>query len=444
MNVRDLITWTREKGTLVEIEQEVSPHLELARILNSAGDRPVHFKSLVGYPGWQAVGGICARREAFAQALDCQVAELIPRMAQALAGPTEPPLLATGPCQKQTQASVNLTQLPLPHYHPLDGGRYVTAGILVVKDPDLGQNVAIHRLMLLDERRFVARLVEGRGTHTAWTKSIESGEELPVAIAIGCPIHILLAAAMSPPKGVDEFGIAQAMAPTPLVACQHVDLSVPADAEIVLEGRLTSEMADEGRFPDLTETMDAVRSQPVIEIDHVTHRGQPIFQALLSGGLEHRLLMGMPREPTIYAAVNERCRCTDIALTPGGASWLHAVVQIDKQDAADGQKAIAAAFIGHSSLKHVVIVDTDIDIHNPHDVEWAIATRFQADRDLVVMRDQPSSSLDPSATHVPGEKSRTTKVGLDATAPLGIERRSYEKVSYAVIDLDQYDGQRGT
>jgi UbiD family decarboxylase len=117
---------------------------------------------------------------------------------------------------------------------------------------------------------------------------------------------------------------------------------------------------------------------------------------------------------------------------------LHAVVQIEKQHEEDGRRAIWAAFQGHTSLKHVVVVDTDVDLYDSADVEWAIATRFQADRDLVVLSDQPSSSLDPSATHTPGQKARTAKMGLDATAPLGEERRGYERVPYEPVDLSQY------
>jgi UbiD family decarboxylase len=148
--------------------------------------------------------------------------------------------------------------------------------------------------------------------------------------------------------------------------------------------------------------------------------------------------MGMPREPTIFASVSQACRCTGVYITPGGASWLHAVVQIEKQREEDGQAAIVAAFQGHRSLKHVIVVDTDVNIFDSADVEWAIATRFQADHDLVVLADQPSSSLDPSATKVPGHKTRTAKMGLDATAPLGEARREYERARYVPVDLSLY------
>ena len=189
---------------------------------------------------------------------------------------------------------------------------------------------------------------------------------------------------------------------------------MPAEAEFVLEGRITHELVAEGPFVDLTGTYDFVRRQPVIEIDRITHRRDAVYQALLPGRLEHRLLMGMPREPTIYAEVNKVARCRNVHVTPGGASWLHAVVQIAKRTPEDGPghrggvprprlaEARRGGGRGHRYLR-------------PDDVEWAIATRFQADRGLVVLSDQPSSSLDPSAHHVPGQKSRTAKMGLDAT-----------------------------
>lgn len=189
---------------------------------------------------------------------------------------------------------------------------------------------------------------------------------------------------------------------------------------------------------DLTETMDITRMQPVIEIDLMTHRRAPIFHALLPGGLEHKLLMGMPKEPTIFAAVNAVTRCTGAAITPGGTSWLHAVVQIDKQGPDDGKLAIEAAFKGHGSLKHVWVVDTDVDIYDPAQVEWALATRFQADRDLYVYANQPGSSLDPSGTHVPGKKSLTAKMGLDCTIPWGADRSKYERGEYGRVDLSRY------
>jgi UbiD family decarboxylase len=252
---------------------------------------------------------------------------------------------------------------------------------------------------------------------------------------------------MSPAKGVDELSIAHALAPTPLARCATVDLEVPAECEAVLEGRITGRQASEGPFIDLTETWDAVRQQPVIEIDCVTHRKSPIYHALLPGSLEHKLLMGLPREPTIFRAVAEVVDCLNVSITPGGMSWLHAVVQIARRGPDDGRLAIEAAFRGHGSLKHVVVVDEDVDLYDPAAVEWAVATRFQADRDLLVFENQPSSSLDPSAYAVPGQKARTAKMGLDATIPWQdgggrplsqAERDGFHKVRYEGVDLSRF------
>lgn len=412
MDLREFVFAADQAGYLVRIEGETDPYLEMSRTIAQYDGRPILFERVKG-SAYRVVAGVCSDRRHFALALRTPPDQLLFRLAAALADPQPLTEVQDGPCQQVVEPTVDLEALPFLTHYPQDGGAYATAAVAFVNDPDTGPNASYHRLLRLDRRRVAARIVEGRGTHTAWQKT--SGD-LPVALCIGLPLHVLLAASMAPPPGVDELTIAQALAPTPVVTSEN-GVRVPADAEFVLEGRITRQLADEGPFVDLTGTYDFVRQQPVIEIDRITHRRDAIYQALLPGRLEHRLLMGMPREPTIYAEVNAVTRCLNVHITPGGTSWLHAVVQIAKQAPDDGQRAIEAAFRGHSSLKHVVIVDNDVDIFHCDDVEWAIATRFQVDRDLIVLTDQPSSSLDPSARHVPGLKSRTAKMGLDATIP---------------------------
>ena len=325
--------------------------------------------------------------------------------------------------------------MPILFHLPQDGGHYIASNVVITEDPELGRNMCYHRLLRLDGRRFAARIIERRGTWNAMQK-VEG--DLPVAICIGVSQAVHLAASMSPAPDVDELAVAHALAPTPLVKCLTNNLAVPADAEIVLEGRITKRRTQEGPFMDLTETMDIVRDQPIIEIDLITHRRNPIFHALLPGGLEHKILMGMPKEPTIFAEVNKVTRCTGVVITPGGTSWLHAVVQIDKQGEADGSLAIAAAFKGHGSLKHVWVVDTDVDIYDPAQVEWAFATRFQGDKDMVLLPNQPGSSLDPSGVHVPGQKSHTAKLGFDCTIPWGADKSKFTRGEYGTVDLDEY------
>ena len=443
MNFRQFVAALRDAGKLLTVEREMDPDLEAAALMDALDERPVLLRYMRG-SAYPVVAGLCSSRESMALGLGIAQEHLISLLTEALRHPSAPPMRETGLCQETVEERPDLRTLPILTHLPGDGGPYVTAGVAVVKDPGLGRNLSFHRLMRLDERHFAVRLVEGRGTHTALAKA---GGMLEVAICIGNSPAVLLAGAMSPAPGVDELAIAHALAPTPLVKCRSVDLEVPAEAEIVLEGCILPQTVQEGPFLDLTETMDIVRPQHVVETRCITHRRDAIYQALLPGGLEHKLLMGMPREPTMFEEVSKVCDCVSVRLTPGGGCWLHGVVQIRKRDADDGKRAIEAAFRGHPSLKHVLVVDDDIDVDDPTELEWAIATRFQADRDLVVLPAQPGSSLDPSALHVPGAKSRTAKVGLDATIPWRKaegrlrseqERAAFHKVRYHPVSLRAY------
>lgn len=439
MDQRQFLDRAAACGYVVTVDTPVDPYLELAAVSAAWDGRIVRFPHVRGSE-YEVVTGLAADRRYYALTLDCAPADLIHRLAAALAQPQPVSCVSQAPCQEVVEPVPDLARIPFLTHWASDAGPYATAAVLFTNDPQVGPNASFHRVLRLNKTQAALRIVERRGTDSALRKSTT---DLPAAICIGLPLHVLLAASMAPPPGVDELTIAQALAPTPVVRCLTQDTLVPATAELVLEGRLTHRLTAEGPFVDLTETLDLVRQQPVFEVDCITHRAQPLYHALLPGHLEHKLLMGMPREPTILAAVNEVVRCRNVNITPGGASWLHAVVQIEKRSSADGRLAIDAAFRGHGSLKHVVIVDHDVDPFDAADVEWAIATRFQADRSLVVLPDQPSSSLDPSATHVPGQKSRTAKMGLDATVywdtPDGPrDPRAYTRVAFTPVDLSAY------
>ncbi len=434
-SLRTFLEAAAAAGHLLVAPRLTDPHLEMAPVIAALDGRPVLFPHVRG-SDYRVVAGICSDRRYFALALNCEPSRLLFHLAAALEAPQSPPVIVDAPCQEVVEDEVDLERIPFLTHWPGDAGPYATAAVAILSDPQTGPNASYHRLLRLDRRRLAARLVEGRGAATALART---AGDLPVAICIGLPLHVLLAASMAPPPGVNELHIAHALALTPLVACRTVPLFVPAAAELVLEGRITQRTATEGPFVDLTGTWDFVRQQPVIEIDCITHRREPIYQALLPGLLEHRLLMGMPREPTIFAAVNQVCECLNVAITPGGASWLHAVVQIRKRRADDGRRAAEAAFRGHGSLKHVWIVDEDIDPFDAADVEWALATRFQADRDLIVWTDQPASSLDPSAHHTPGQKSRSAKMGLDCTIPWDTATGPSDPAAFARAPVPRVD-----
>jgi UbiD family decarboxylase len=195
------------------------------------------------------------------------------------------------------------------------------------------------------------------------------------------------------------------------------------------------ERAAEGPFVDLTGTYDIVRQEPVFQVTCLTHRKDALWQALLPGKREHQMLMGMPREPTIFKEVQGAgVTCLDVNVNPGGCSWLHAIIRIEKKKENDGKRAIEAAFQGHRSCKHVFVVDSDIDIYNPLEVEWAMATRFQADVDLIVKEREKGSSLDPSADP---ETSFTVKCGFDCTKPLNVGPVDFERAVFPEINLKE-------
>lgn len=434
MGFRDFLNQLDRNGELIHIKKEVSSVYEMAGIINSLNEKPVFFEK-VKESNIPVVAGLVSSKLLIAKALNLERQELLSSLSNAMSNPVPPHITNTGECQEIVEKDVDVTKLPILKYTQEDGGKYIPSGVSIVKDPELGRNMCFHRLMLIDKNKFVARIVEERGTDTALKKS---GGELEIAICIGNSTSTLLSAATSLPKGVDELSMANALEPLELVKCKTIDVEVPKNCEIVLEGKITREKAQEGPFLDLTGIVDRVRQQPVIEIKCITHRKDPIYQAILAGKNEHKFLMGMPMEPSIFSSVNEVCDCKDVYITPGGCSWLHAVVKIKKHDSTDGKKAIEAAFRGHRSLKHCVIVDDDIDIYDSNDVEWSIATRFQADKDAVILPNMRGSSLDPSGDLTEGKKAKTCKVGIDATIPEKTTGKGFKKVDYKKVDLKRF------
>jgi len=434
LSFRSFLEQLDKNGELIRIKKEVSTAYEMAGIIDALGERPVFFEK-VKESNLPVVGGLVSSKELIARALNMEKEQLLPKLSNAMENPVRPDVVEKGECQEIVEKDVDLAKLPIMKYTEKDGGKYIASAICVIKDPELGRNTCFHRLMLLDKNRFVARIVEERGTDTALKKA---GGELDIAICIGNSTAVLLAASTSLPKGVDEMGMANALEKTELVKCKTTHVEVPKDCEIVLEGRITKERTPEGPFLDLTGIMDRVRQQPVIEIKCITHRKEPVYQTILAGRNEHKLLMGMPKEPTIFNEVNKVCECKDVYITPGGCSWLHTIVQIKKRNPDDGKKAIEAAFKGHKSLKHCVVVDEDINIYDPQGVEWAIATRFQADKDAIISPNQRGSSLDPSGDLTEGKKATTCKMGLDATIPFEKTDKGFKKEEYRGVDLKKY------
>ena len=434
MKLRNFLSKLEEEDKLVRIKKQVSVKNEIADIIYSLNEKPVIFDNVKDYD-MSIFAGITSNRDIISEGLNTTKEKLLLKLVEAIRNPTEPELVNKAPCQEVIIKNPDISKLPLLYHLNGDGGRYATATVATIKDPDSGRNVSYHRLMEIGKNKFTARLIQKRQTRTTYDKI--SGD-LEMAVCIGNSVSVMVAASLGPPAGVDEFSIANSLDKTPLIKCVTKDLEVPAESELVLEGRITRDLDREGPFVDLTETRDFERQEPVFVVDCITHRKDPLYQALIPGKLEHKILMGMPKEPTIYNEVSKVIECKNVLVTMGGGSWLHSVVQIKKKNPDDGLKAIEAAFNGHKSMKHTVIVDEDVDIYNSNAVEWALATRFQGDKDMIVKKDQPGSSLDPSGKHEPGKKTLTTKIGFDATIPSHVDKSKYEVVQYKKVDINDY------
>ena len=433
MDFREYMNQLEKKGAITKIEKEVSIDIETAAVLKTAEPTPLLFENVKGYPNYRVAGNIFSTKISIADYFGITTDQLIPRLTEAIDKRSLPEVIDNAPCQEIIMEKVDLDELPILKHNERDGGRYISSAVVVTKDPEYGQNLDFHRAMQYTKNRMSTRIIKGRDFY----KFLEITGEVDAVYCVSNTPNILVAAATSVKTGINELEIANALAPTQVTKAKTKDVLIPAGCEVVLEGRVfMKDRADEGPFIDLTETYDVIRDEPVFEVEKITHRKNPIWQALIPGALEHKVLMGMPREPTIFKTVNEAgVTCIDVNVNPGGSSWLHAIVKIDKKEEEDGKKAIHAAFQGHRSCKHVFVVDKDINIYDPLEVEWSMATRFQAERDLVDIGKEPGSSLDPSAE--PGTKI-TNKIGFDLTAPLKTKGKSFARAEFPKVDLRDY------
>ena len=431
MSFRDYINKLDQRNELIHITAQISKTREVAGVLKKLEPKPVIFEN-VRESRFPVIGNLFCTKASFAEYFGIPVRQTIAILTRAIDQRQPCQVTHSAPCQEVVDYSPNLDDLPILFHCEGDGGSYISSGVLIASHPNHGQNVDFHRMMQFSATEMAVRVVARRHFDT-YLKELG---QVDVAVCVGNSPNVLAAAATSVGLGINELDIANALEPLCVVRAKTVDIMVPAECEFVLEGTVYFDRKHaEGPFVDLTETQDVIRKEPVFVLKAITHRHDAIWQALLPGVLEHKLLMGMPREPTIFRKVNEVVSCLDVNVAPGGCSWLHAIVQIDKKRDDDGRRAIEAAFAGHHSCKHVFVVDSDIDIYNPSEVEWAMATRFQGDAQMVVKPREPGSSLDPSAEP---STNLTTKIGFDLTKPLVSKGKTFTKAPFPDVDLSQY------
>jgi UbiD family decarboxylase len=403
--MRKFIEKIREFGLVVDVTGPCSVDMQAAQMA-VATDKCLVFHNIGGA---RAVMNLTANRRALAVALDIDEHSLVKTLADAQ---FDGKIVNDGTLQMKKP---DLSCIPVMHHFPKDAGKYITAGT-VFSTLDGIENAAIHRMLILDNHRVAARLVEGRHTHVMLGKALARGERLPVAVAIGMHPAVTFASCTRVPTGKELAFAAELLGGEIRVKECSNGVLVP-DAEIVLEGYIGAERTAEGPFVDITGTYDPVRQGPVIEFTGMYTKPDFIYHGILPGGDEHKVLMGAPYEPKIYRAVAGVTEVKNVILTKGGCGYLHAVIQIKKSTQGDGKNAIMAAFAAHTSLKHVVVVDEDINPEDPFDVEYAIATRVNGDRDVMVITGVRGSSLDPCQL----DDGTNVKVGVDATMVLGRE-----------------------
>ena len=426
MSLRSFLAEMQKKNQIRQVDKGVSPRFEVSALMKEFDNGPVLYFDAVKGNRTKIVAGVCGTRQRMCQALGVSHNELYTTIIKAWREPRPPKVVRSGPVNEVVEKA-RLSKFPILTHFERDAGAYITSGVISARSADGKiENVSIHRLQVLDDNHLAIRLVP-RHLYNMWKTAREKKENLDVAISIGTHPAVMLAAASPVPFGVSEFGVANAFLNNKmnLIKCEHVNAYAPSEAELVLEGRiLTDKEVAEGPLVDITGTYDVQRKQPVVELVSMMHRRDYMYQALLPSGSEHKLLMGLPHETMIWEAVSKVVPTVKaVNLSQGGCGWLHAILSIDKLVDGDAKNALTAAFGAHPSLKHAVVVDTDIDVYDPNMVEWAIATRFQAGEDLLFIPQARGSTLDPSADQ---ETGLTTKMGVDATRPLTKPREKFE------------------
>jgi 2,5-furandicarboxylate decarboxylase 1 len=374
------------------------------------------------------VANLFADRTWIADAVGVPVDRLLPAFQNAVRHPQPWVEVKTAPAQEVVHEKVDLLkQLPIPKHNELDSGPYITAALLIARNPKTGiQNVSIHRCQVSGPDR-IGVLLLPRHTLHYFRMAEEAGEGLEIALVIGVHPACILASQAIAALDSDEMEIAGALLnrPIEMVKCRTNGVRVPAHAEIVIEGRILPKVREpEGPFGEFPQYYGTRADREVIKVDAITHRKNAIFHTIVGGGVEHLLLGAIPREATLLEHLQRSFPSVrDVRLTRGGTCRYHLAVKVDKKSQGEPKNIIMGAFGGHYDIKQIVVVDMDVNIDDETEIEWAVATRFQADRDLVVVSGAQGSKLDPSS-----DNGISAKMGLDATKPLATDAMEFKRI----------------
>ncbi|AIQ60910.1 UbiD family decarboxylase [Paenibacillus borealis] len=431
MNMRQLLEHWERSGRLLRIRKEVDPKFELGAVIKAVkGRQPMVFQKVKGYSVPMAAG-LGGSKELLAESMGMQPEDLLPRLIEAVVHPLATKNREQAPVQENVITSrINLRELfPVCTYNALDSGAYYVSGVMVVKGAD-GQKryTSIRRMQLLDGNR-TSILISSPELFQQYREFEERGAAMEAAFMFGIVPAVVLASQVSTHLfHADKLEVASALLGQQLevVRCKTVDLEVLAEAEVVFEGRILPRVREpEGPFGELGGYYGPRTEQPVVEFSAVTYRNNPVWQTILPASYEEKLPMAIAREIALLGSVRQVVPgVKDVHITMGGVGRYHAVIRIRKVQEGDGKTALLAAFAGDKDLKHVVVVDEDVNLLDPLDVEWAIATRVQADLDTFIVTGAKGSPLEPSHNL----RGVTAKMGIDATFPLA-EAEHYRRTS---------------
>jgi 2,5-furandicarboxylate decarboxylase 1 len=409
---------------IARVTKPISPRYEITALLTQLEKSkrfPLLFCEKVNGSNAPVVINVQASRKLMAFALECRPDELAAAFSARQNRPIPPVELSAASVHEVLRLGdeVDLTQVPLLTHYDVNAAPYITAGIVVAADPDTGvRNTSYNRLMLAGKRELRIFMAVGRHLWTLHNKAERRGEPLAIAIIIGVHPLFSLGAQAFTPSTDDEYAVIGGMMGEALrvVKAKTVPIVIPADAEMVIEGRILPHIRrEEGPFGEFTGHAVSKDERQVVEVTAITHRKNYIFQDVHAGYTEHKLMGAVPREAALIKAVRQTVPTVkNVCMPVSGNCRFHAYISIAKRTPGQAKNAICAAFASDMLLKHVIIVDDDIDVFDEEQVLWAVSNRFQADRGLVVIPNAQGSELDPSA----GPGGINAKMGLDATKPL--------------------------
>jgi 2,5-furandicarboxylate decarboxylase 1 len=416
-DLRGWLALLRERGEIRSLTASIDPDQEVAAVLARCdGHSAVLFESVQG-SAFPLVGNTLATRADFDELLQCAPHDVVRRLGDAIASPVgceEVPIGDAPVAGVHDTGEDLLSDLPLPVQHEHDAGRYLTSALLTVRDPRTGRtNLSINRLQVAGPRELRVLLLPGR-LRSIFDEHERRGEDLSIALCIGVDPALTLASQSPAVADLDDLEVASALHPRALevVTLPGHNTPVPARAEMVLLGKVRAgRRAEEGPFGEYPRTYGPAGQAPVIELTDRWRREDPIAQTILSGGREHFWVGGLPREARLFQALEAAgTQPHAVRLTEGGSCRMHAVVALRNASPGTANHAAMAVFGALAPVKLVVLVDEDVDVFDDEMVGWAVATRFQADRDLLVIPQTRGGGLDPSA-----EEGPTAKLAMDAT-----------------------------